>query len=399
MVDNIERAQDQAQALILRIDTPGGLDRAMRDINKGILASTIPIIGYVAPQGARAASAGTYILYACHFAAMAPATNLGAATPVSIATPMSPGGDHKQSDDTPPPADAMQKKMINDAVAYIRSLAELRKRNADWAERAVREAASLSANKALENDVINAIATDVDQLIQIAGAQPIALEERLISIDASNYQLVVIEADWRQRLLVTITDPNVAYILMLIGIYGLILEFYNPGGLVPGVLGAICLLLALYAFQVLPISYAALGLIALGIGLMIAEAMIPSFGILGMGGIIALAAGSVMLLDSDLPGYQIARPLIIGAVAVSAVLCIGIVGFAVRARGRPVVSGIDAMIGMSAEALEDFQHSGRVQVCGEIWQARSATPVARGSHHRVCRIEGLTIILDEEHES
>ncbi len=399
VVDHIERAQGQAQALILRIDTPGGLDRAMRDINKGILASTIPIIGYVAPQGARAASAGTYILYACHFAAMAPATNLGAATPVSIATPMSSGRDHKQSDDTPPPADAMQKKMINDAVAYIRSLAELRKRDADWAEHAVREAASLSANKALENNVIDAIATDVDQLIQIAGAQPIALEERLISIDASNYQLVVIEADWRQRLLVTITDPNVAYILMLIGIYGLILEFYNPGGLVPGVLGAICLLLALYAFQVLPISYAALGLIALGIGLMIAEAMIPSFGILGMGGIIALAAGSVMLLDSDLPGYQIARPLIIGAVAVSAALCIGIVGFAIRARSRPVVSGIDAMIGMSAEALEDFQHSGRVQVGGEIWQARSSAPVARGSHHRVCRIEGLTVILNEEHES
>lgn len=395
VVDHIEEAQGQAQALVLRIDTPGGLDKAMRDINKAILASTLPIIAYVAPGGARAASAGTYILYACHYAAMAPGTNLGAATPVAISSPVSPGDLQKPEDnkgEAPAPADAMQRKMVNDAVAYIRALAQLRQRNGDWAESAVREAASLPAHQALETGVINSMASDVDELIQQAAAT-------YPDIDASNYRIVLIEADWRQRLLAVITDPNIAYILMLIGIYGLILEFYNPGVLVPGIVGAISLLLALYAFQVLPISYAALALLVLGIGLMLAEVMAPSFGMLGIGGIIAFAAGSVMLLDSDLPGYQIARPLIISAVAVSALLCIGVAGFALRARQQPVVSGIGSMIGMPAQALEDFEHSGQVQIGGEIWQGRSATAVKRGSQHRVSAVEGLTVILDEEDSS
>ncbi len=395
VVDHIEQAQDQAQALVLRIDTPGGLDKAMRDINKAILASDIPILAYVAPGGARAASAGTYILYACHYAAMAPGTNLGAATPVSLSSPLSPKDNPasaEDNDDVTAPADAMQRKMVNDAVAYIRALAQLRQRNADWAESAVREAASLPAQQALATGVINSMASDVDELIQQAA-------DTSPAIDASDYRIVLIEADWRQRLLAIITDPNIAYILMLIGIYGLILEFYNPGALVPGIVGAISLLLALYAFQLLPISYAALALVILGISLMLAEVMAPSFGMLGIGGIIAFAAGSVMLLDSDLPGYRIARPLILSAVAVSALLCIGVAGFAVRARRQPVVSGIDAMIGMPAQALEDFEHCGKVQIGGEIWQGQSATAVKRGSQHRVSAVEGLTVILDEEDSS
>ena len=280
-------------ALVLTIDTPGGLVSSLREINQSILASKVPILCLVYPQGARAASAGTFILYACHIAAMAPATTLGAATPVSIG-----GASPEKSDEAPNEPSAMEKKMLNDSIAYIRSLAQLRGRNAEWAEKAVREAATLSSSEALEKNVINLIADTPEQLL-------IQSDGLTVSLNDTNAPLVTAEAtveyktpDWRHQFLSTITDPNIAYILMMIGIYGLLLEFYSPGFGVAGVVGAICLLIATYAFQMLPVNYVGMGLILLGIGLLVAESLIPSFGVLGFGGVIAFVLGSIFLLSS-----------------------------------------------------------------------------------------------------
>ncbi|HET9680017.1 MAG TPA: nodulation protein NfeD, partial [Gammaproteobacteria bacterium] len=279
-------AQARADLVILRMDTPGGLSTAMREIIKAILASPIPVVTYVAPKGARAASAGTYILYASHIAAMAPATNLGAATPVPV------GGapaDKPESDSEKNNADegsAMQHKVINDAVAYIRGLAELRGRNADWAEQAVREAASLPAEQALEKNVIDVMATDVADLLQKIDGKTVIIDGQAIKLDTSGMVIEKIETDWRTDLLSILTNPTIAYMLMLAGIYGLMFEGFNPGAILPGVVGAVCLLLALFAFQLLPVNYAGVALIVLGIGFMVGEMFVPSFGALGLGGLI-----------------------------------------------------------------------------------------------------------------
>lgn len=287
--DYIERALRrpevaQSQAIVLRIDTPGGLDTAMRDIVQAILAAPVPVIGYVAPGGARAASAGAFILYATHVAAMAPGTNVGAATPVQIGGPAPAADEPEGQQSDPQPKNAMEQKMVNDAVAYIRSLAMLRGRNADWAEQAVREAASVSADAALELGVIELVAADMDDLLRQLDGRTVSLAGTDRVLATANAHIVHLEPDWRSRLLAVITNPNVAYILLLLGIYGLMFELMAPGSLVPGVLGGICLLLALFAFQALPISYAGLALIALGLASILAEAFVPSFGILGIGG-------------------------------------------------------------------------------------------------------------------
>ncbi|MDP2057988.1 MAG: nodulation protein NfeD, partial [Thiobacillus sp.] len=294
--------EDKASLVVIEMDTPGGLDTSMRDIIKAILASPVPVATYVSPKGARAASAGTYILYASHIAAMAPATNLGAATPVELA----PGGDKPAAPDKPgstqperakpadtPPGDPKTRKAVHDAAAYIRSLAELRERNVEWAERAVREAVSLSASEALKLKVIDLVATDLDDLLRQVNGHSIRMDGQTITLDMSDATIERVMPDWRSRLLAVIGDPSIAYILMLLGIYGLIYEFANPGMLFPGVVGGICLLLGLFALQVMPISYAGLALMFLGIVLMISEAFIPSFGALGLGGIIAFIIGSV----------------------------------------------------------------------------------------------------------
>lgn len=385
-------APDAAAAVVLRIDTPGGLEQSMRTINQAILASPIPVIGYVAPAGARAASAGTYILYATNFAAMAPATNVGAATPVSIGPGGEKGGNDAGGGDT------MTHKMVNDAVAYIRSLAELRGRNPDWAEKAVRESVSLSAEQALADNVIDAIEPDLNHLLRRVAGQTFKTADGAVKLPDQPLTTEVKEAGWRDQLLATITNPNVAYILMLVGIYGLILEFYHPGTLVAGITGAICLLLAMYAFQVLPVSYTGFALILLGIALMVAEAIAPSFGMLGFGGIAAFAIGSMMLMDTESPAFSIALPLIAGATAASALVCIGMVALILRSRRRPVVYGAEALIGEHAEALEDFDTTGRVRVEGEIWQARVGRPVAKGQLRRIIRVDGLRLILEDDQE-
>ena len=403
-----EAGAANAAVVIVTIDTPGGLDTAMRDMIQAILAAEVPVVAYVSPSGARAASAGTYLVYASHVAAMAPATNLGAATPVQIGAP---GGsdkplqkpvigndkDGKDKDTEPPPAatgTAMERKAVNDAVAYIRGLAELRGRNVDWAELAVREGASLPADEALAAGVIDLIAADLPELLQVLDGRKVKVRSQEIELKTAGLVLHEVEADWRTDLLALVTNPNVAYLLMLIGIYGLLLEGYNPGAIVPGVVGAICLLLALFAFQVLSVNYAGLALIALGVLLIVAETFVPSFGALGLGGIVAFVIGSVMLLDNDVPGFSIAWQ-VIGAMALAgSLLLLAIVSFAVRARRRPVMGGVEGLLREVAEALEDFEHKGLVRAQGETWTAVSNTPVRTGQRLKIRKVDGLTLEVE-----
>ena len=367
--------KDKAKLVVLQMDTPGGLDTSMREMIKHILASPVPVATFVAPSGARAASAGTFILYASHHAAMAPGTNLGAASPVSI------GGGGQKDDKKDSGPDTMTRKVTNDAVAYIRSLAELRGRNADWGEKAVREAVSLSAEEAVKLKVIDHVATDVPDLLGKLGM--------------AQSPVVHIEADWRTRILGVITNPSVAYILILLGIYALIFEFTNPGLILPGVVGAICVLLALYSFHLLPVNYAGLALILLGIAFMAAEAFLPAFGSLGIGGLIAFVLGSIILIDTDeIPGFEIPYALIGGLAVVSAAFLFFVVGVAVRNRRRPVVTGREQMIGAPGEALEDFEREGWARVHGESWRVRSDAPVRRGDRLQVKAIDGLILTVE-----
>jgi membrane-bound serine protease (ClpP class) len=390
---------DKAHLIVIEMDTPGGLDTAMRDIIKAILASPVPVATYVSPQGARAASAGTYILYASHIAAMAPATNLGAATPVEL---VPAGGDQPAAPEKPdaskpadaPPGDPKMRKATHDAAAYIRSLAELRGRNAEWAERAVREAVSLPSSEALELKVIDLVATDLDDLLRQLNGRVIRMDGQSLTLNTANATIERVQPDWRSRLLAVIGDPGIAYILMLLGIYGLIYEFSNPGMLFPGVVGGICLLLALFALQVMPISYAGLALMILGIVLMISEAFLPSFGALGLGGIIAFVIGSVMLIDTDLPGYGIPWMLIVPVAAASALFSFFVVGMAIKARARPVVTGAEEMIGAAGEILEDMEHEGWARIHGEQWRVRSTVPLRRGSRVRVRARHDLTLDVE-----
>lgn len=402
-VRKLEEAGETGAALVVvTIDTPGGLDTSMRDMIQAILASDVPVVAYVSPSGARAASAGTFLVYASHVAAMAPATNLGAATPVHVgatgqAAP--PEGKDGKAGEDGPGADqhggtALEKKAVNDAVAYIRSLAELRGRNVEWAEAAVREGASLPAQEALEAGVVDLIADDLPALLAALDGRKVKVKTREIQLATPGIVLRDQAPDWRTRLLSLVTNPNVAYLLMLIGIYGLLLEGYNPGAVVPGVVGAICLLLALFAFQVLSVNYAGLALIALGVLLIVAETFVPSFGALGLGGIIAFVIGSIMLLDEGVPGFSVAWQLI-GAMALAgALVLLGIVSFAVRARRRPVVSGSEGLLRERAEAVESFERQGLVRVHGELWNAVSRAPVHRGERLRILAVSGLTLEVE-----
>jgi len=409
--DYIHRGLEQAQltgaeAVILRMDTPGGLDTSMRDIIKEILASSVPVVTYVSPGGARAASAGTYILYASHIAAMAPATNLGAATPVQIGgvpmpspqeQPAKPPSENEQADNKGPgPKTAMEKKAINDAVAYIKGLATMRGRNAEWAESAVRDAASLPAEEALEQNVIDLIAKDISDLLTQISGRVVATQSGERPLNTKGMTVERIEPDWRNKLLATITDPNIAYILMLLGVYGLFFELANPGFILPGVIGGICLLLALFAFQVLPVNYAGLGLMLLGLAFMIGEAFMPSFGALGIGGVIAFVIGSVILLDTGVAGYDISLPLIITVSLLTAAFFIFVVGAAIRLRSKKAVTGSEEMVGSIGEAVKAFKDKGQVHIHGEIWQAKTDAPVKTGEHVRVTALDGLILLVSPE---
>ena len=382
LTGSLEKAEaSAAELVIIRLDTPGGLDLSTRDIVKAILNSPVPVATFVAPGGARAASAGTFILYASHIAAMSPATNVGAATPVSILSGEKPGQKEepgKDEEDSEPKvntSDTMSRKAINDAVAYVRGLADKYGRNADWAELAVREAASITAEKALEIGVID--------LIEVQG--------RTRVMDTSSLLVEQLEPDWKSEFLGVITSPTIAYLLLLIGVYGLILEGYNPGAIFPGVIGAICLLIALYAFQMLPVNYAGAALLVLGIILMIGEAVVPSFGALGIGGVISMVIGSIILIDTDVPGFVVSRPLI-GAIAlVSSLGLMAIIGIAVTARLRPVVAGREELIGAEGIVLSNFNHRGDVFVHSERWNAVTGSPLRKGQAIVVTGIDGLTL--------
>ncbi|MCP3889891.1 MAG: nodulation protein NfeD, partial [Desulfobulbaceae bacterium] len=395
---------DQANVVIVQMDTPGGLDLSMRAIIKAILTSPTPVISYVSPDGSRAASAGTYILYASHIAAMSPATNLGAATPIQVGgLPGAPDPAEKPTKPTeeqetenksePSPKSTMERKMINDAAAYIKSLAERHGRNGEWAEKAVREAVSLTASEALELQVIDIVATDLaDLLLQVDGRE-VVMNSGSHRISSKELTITHLEQTWRNKVLSVISDPNVAYILMLLGIYGLIYELANPGFFLPGVVGAISLLLALYAFQVMPINYSGLALIILGILFLTAEAFMPSFGTLGIGGIIAFCVGSLILIDEE--GLQISYSLIVGTTIISTTCILLLSERVYRMRNKKVRTGAEALIGMRGEAIEDFEDAGRIWLLGESWQVKTETSgkVKKGEQVTIIAQDGLELTV------
>jgi membrane-bound serine protease (ClpP class) len=432
-----EAAQASAKLVVVELDTPGGLTTAMRDINTAILESPVPVATYVSPSGARAASAGTYMLYASHVAAMAPGTTLGAATPVQMgggSTPL-PGGEGEGQDGgsgpdgqgggtdaqnqdggskasdraagegqdqaengtgakgADQPRDAKTAKAVNDAVAYIRALAELRGRNADWAERAVRQAATLTDSEAVAKNVVDLRAESLDALLAAADGRTVEVQDRTVTLDLADPRIERAPPDWRDQLLATLTDPNVAFILMILGVYGLIFEFANPGLAIPGVLGAICLLLGLYSLNVLPVNYAGLGLMAVGIAFMVAEAFVPSFGALGLGGLAAFGLGSTILFETGSGAYELSWWTILGVTALTGVVLILLVGLMIRSQRVPVTTGEDTLIGHTAEVAEWSGARGRVRLQGEYWNAVGPSGLAPGQRVRVTARSGLTLTV------
>lgn len=397
-----EAEKRKAKVVVLQLDTPGGLSSSMRDIIGDILESPIPVITYVSPNGARAASAGTYITYASHVAAMAPSTHLGAATPVQLGGGgLLPGGkkeDDKKDEkkDGMAPSNASEAKAVNDAVAYIRSLAQLRNRNVEWAEKAVREAATLTAQEARDQKVVDLLADDVPDLLQKADGRTVQVDHRDVTLYTRDLTIETFEPNWRTKLLATITNPNIAYILLLAGIYGLLFEFWSPGAVVPGVIGGISLLVGLYALNLLPINYAGIGLLLLGVALMTAEAFMPSFGIVGLGGIVAFIIGSLFLFEGDVPGFQLSWKVIATTTALTVGLFVAAIFLIWRAHQRNVTVGDPALIGSTGKVVSWSGDEGDVQVQGERWHARSSATLTPGQFVRIVKRRELTLFIEPE---
>lgn len=428
IVRGLERADTaRSEIVIIQMDTPGGLMASMRGIIQAILLSGTPVITYVSPSGARAASAGTFILYGSHIAAMAPATNLGSATPVmmggmpgmpeekesapgsetegdqgSDAEQVQNGQDRDGEEQTPQKrrsGSALERKTLEDAVAYIRGLAERHGRNADWGEQAVREAVNLGATEALEKNVIDVVATDIADLLSQINGRSVTMDTGEYILKTADLQLVRHDPGWRTKLLSVITDPNIAYFLMIIGFYGIIFELSNPGSLFPGVIGGICLILALFAFQVLSVNYAGLALILLGLAFIVGEAFLPSFGILGIGGVVAFVVGSIILMDGT--HQMVSLPLIGGTAAVAAGFLLWAMTRFIGLRKRRAVSGVEQMTKEKAVALDNFGaegtvYKGHIWLSGERWNAVSEQPVNKDQQLRVVEIEGLTVRVAED---
>jgi membrane-bound serine protease (ClpP class) len=410
--DYVERGLQRAarrhdRLVVMRLDTPGGLDTSMRAIIKAILASPVPVATFVTPAGARAASAGTFILYASHIAAMSPATALGAATPVQIGVAPDPapevaprGASATSTTDARAPAashDALQAKRINDAAAFIRSLAVLRHRNAEWGERAVREAASLSSSEALSQQVVDVVATDVPDLLRQLDRRVVRLADgREVTLALAGARVEAQDPDWRDRSLAVLGDPSLALLLMLVGFYGLLFEFSSPGMVAPGVVGAVCLLLGLFGLQTLPINGAGIALVLLGLGFFASEAFVPSHGALGIGGVIAFTLGALMMIDSDAPGLAVSRPLI-AALALVSLAFVGLIArFATRVRRRPPVSGPSTMLGAVGEVVEAEGQDGWALLQGEHWRVHAERALRRGERVRVDRVDTLTLGVSAE---
>ncbi|MCP5468249.1 MAG: nodulation protein NfeD [Deltaproteobacteria bacterium] len=388
----------KAHAIILQMDTPGGLDTSMRAIIKVILASKIPIISYVAPEGSRAASAGTYILYASHLAAMAPATNLGAATPVNLLGSSKPKDEEdKKTDDKDKKVSgtAIEKKAIHDANAYLRSLAKLRGRNEEWVSHAVTQGESLTAEEALNKNVINLMAEDIKELLQKIDGHKISISKQDYTLKTNQAKIIRLSPNWQNKLLSFIANPSIAYLLILIGFYGLIYEFSTPGSIGPGVAGAIFILVGFYGLHILPVNYFGIALIVLGLGMMIAEAFVPSFGALGAGGIIAFVMGSFVLIDADkFPDLKIPRILIFSLAGMSALFIFIVSSMAIRSKRRQIVSGSEELLGSRGEAYEDFEEYGNIWIHGELWRAHSSIPVKRSQIIRVTARHGLELEIE-----
>ena len=382
-----QASQHNAHMILIELDTPGGLAASMREMIQLITNSTIPVVIYVSPKGAHAASAGTYLLYAAHVAAMAPGTNLGAATPISIIQPP------KMADANLSAASTAEKKALNDAMAYIKSLAQLHDRNATWALQAVEEAQSLSAEDALRYGVIDLMADDVGDLMNRLDGRAVKISGGETVLDTAGATLLFVEPDWKTKFLSVITNPNIAYILLLLALYGIFFELMNPGSIFPGVIGMISGVIALYALNLLPFNYAGLLLILLGIAFMIAEVFVAGFGVLGIGGVVAFAFGSLLLFDAQTLGSGVSIPLIIAFTLVSGGFFILVLGYLLRARKTKVVTGAEEMIGADAEVIEVLDSGYRVQCHGEIWQAQSDTPLKPGQHAQVVSLTGLTLHL------
>jgi membrane-bound serine protease (ClpP class) len=401
----IDQARDQkAAALILRLDTPGGLVTSTRDLIQRIIASPVPVIVYVSPSGARAASAGTFLAYASHIAAMAPGTNIGAATPVEIGgvpglPPPRPTDQNKEDRKAPATKQqtAAEQKAVNDVVALLRSLAQLRGRNAEWAEKATREAATLTAIEAQKEGVVEIVATTVDDLLAQVDGRKVTAGGAEIALATRNAKTEVITPDARTRLLSVISDPNLAFILLMIGVYGLLLEFWTPGTFVPGVIGGVSLILALIALSVLPLNYGAFGLLLLGLALMIGEAFAPGLGILGIVGLLSFVVGAYFLFEGAGSDIEIAvsLPLIMGMAVLTAAMVFGVGTFALKARRRAVVTGAEQLIGARARVVDWSGSSGHVHLQGEVWAARSSVPIHPAGSVRVVGRDGLTLIVDE----
>ena len=402
VVRELRTPRSGARIVVLRMNTPGGLDTSMREIIRAILSSPIPVAAYVAPSGARAASAGTYIAYASAIAAMAPGTNLGAATPIQLGGRFPGGGGPKNQDDdskgksggSAEPADTETRKVVNDAVAYIRSLAELNGRNAEWAVEAVRAAVSLPASEALKLHVIDVIADDVPDLLRKIDGRTVVVAGKPERLATAGLEVTTVAPDWRTELLAVITNPNVAFILMLVGVYGLIFEFLSPGAVAPGLLGGISLLVALYALNLLPINYAGAALVLLGVGLMVAEAHIGAFGVIGVGGVAAFVIGAIMMFPSGATGFALSLPVVAATAVMTAALFLLVLSMLLRSRRHPVVTGKEALIGADGETVAWEESEGRVRVRGEIWRARASAPLPPGSRIKVVDREGLVLVVE-----
>lgn len=403
-----EASSDGVELFVIRLDTPGGLVTSLRDMIKAILASPVPVATYVSPNGARAASAGTYLSYASHIAAMAPVTNIGSSTPVSIGggggipIPGMPDNendskDGEGSDETTDDASAMGAKVINDSVAYIKSLAELRGRNVQWAEETVRSASNLTANEALELNVIDYIVENLRELLDTVHGKTIPnVPEEAVTLNTENASVVEVESDWRYEFLKVITDPNVAYIMMMIGMSAILYEFYSPGLGGGGVVGIICLLLAAYSLQMLPVNWAGLALIVVGVGLCVAEAFTPTYGVLGLGGVIAFAAGSLLLFDTDIEAFKVSLGVSLAFAAATGIAIVYIATQGLRNWRRKPVSGAEGLIGSKAVVLDDFEEEGKVRAAGEVWNARSDHPLSKNTRVIIESMDGLTLIVNEE---
>ncbi|WP_165474745.1 NfeD family protein [Legionella nagasakiensis] len=388
LIRGIEKGHE-ADLILIKIDTPGGLDKSMRQIVQTILTSQTPVAVYVTPSGARAASAGTYLVYASTIAAMAPGTHLGAASPVSLTGGMSNKGENNKETDT------MSKKVTNDAVAYIRSLAQLRGRDAGFAEKAVLDAATMTAPEALKAGVINLIAKNRNDLLTKLDGLMVNQAGREIKLNTANADVELVKPDWRMRFLLVITDPTIAYLLLLLGIYGIFFELVNPGFIAPGVVGAISMLIALYALQLLPVNYAGLALILLGLIFIIAEAFAPSFGALGLGGTVAFIIGSILLIDTEHESYQIAWSAIWAMAAANVIVFIILLSMAVRSRRKPIQHGTQTLIGAKGRSLGVIDLEGQAVIRGEIWSVHASDPIHADKPIIVIGADGLNLEVKE----